>query len=108
MPVLKIKNNGVWEDVAGMSSSADSINADTLDGKHASEFAASSDVEALKEQVGDATVSEQINSSMSTHTDDKSNPHGVTKEQVGLGNVNNNNITMTLSGTTLNITYTEG
>lgn len=32
----------------------------------------------------------------------------VTKDKVGLGNVNNNNITMTLTGTTLNITYIEG
>lgn len=35
--------------------------ADTLDGKHASEFASASDVEQLKNNVGDSPVSEQIN-----------------------------------------------
>lgn len=34
--------------------------ADTLDGKHASEFASASDVETLKSQVGDTSVSEQV------------------------------------------------
>lgn len=36
-------------------------NADTLDGKHASEFASAYDVESLKSKVGDTAVSEQIN-----------------------------------------------
>lgn len=39
-------------------------NADTLDGKHADEFASASDVEALKEKVGDTSVSEQISSAI--------------------------------------------
>ena len=39
-------------------------NADTLDGKHADEFAAASDVETLKSQVGDDTVSDQINTAL--------------------------------------------
>lgn len=65
MPVLKVKQNGVWEDVAGVSGHthktsditdfpsslpANGGNADTLDGKHADEFAAASDV-AQKSQV---------------------------------------------------------
>lgn len=45
------------------------------------------------------------NTSITSHTGNKSNPHGVTKAQVGLGNVNNNSITMSASGTTLNITF---
>lgn len=49
-------------------------NADTLDGKHASEFAAASDVETLKTQVGDASVSEQIN----TAVKDKANTSDLT------------------------------
>lgn len=39
-------------------------NADTLDGKHADEFALASEVEALQGKVGDDTVSEQINSAV--------------------------------------------
>lgn len=39
-------------------------NADTLDGKHAEEFAAASEVETLKSQVGDKSVSEQINTAI--------------------------------------------
>lgn len=35
-------------------------NADTVDGKHASDFAASTDFEQLKSLVGDTAVSEQI------------------------------------------------
>ena len=76
MPVLKVRKNGVWEDVAGASGHTHEINditdfpsslpanggnADTLDGKHADEFASYSDVETLKTQVGDTPVSEQIN-----------------------------------------------
>lgn len=37
-----------------------SVDADTLDGKHAEEFALSDDVEKLQKMVGDASVSEQI------------------------------------------------
>lgn len=37
-----------------------SQNADTLDGKHADEFASAVDVETLKSRVGDTSVSEQI------------------------------------------------
>ena len=47
MPVLKVKKNGVWEELGG-TSPMDGGNADTLDGKHASEFALSSDVEDLQ------------------------------------------------------------
>lgn len=42
---------------------------------------------------------------LSSHTGNTSNPHGVTKSQVGLGKVNNNAISMSLSGTTLTISY---
>lgn len=41
-------------------------NADTLDGKHADEFATASDVETLKSQVGDETVSAQIANAFSS------------------------------------------
>lgn len=50
MPVLKAKIDGVWQEVAGMSTGN---NADTLDGKHADEFALVEDVEDLKVLVGD-------------------------------------------------------
>ena len=59
MPVLKVYKNGVWEDVAGASGHthtknditdfpsslpADGGNADTVDGKHADEFALASEL----------------------------------------------------------------
>jgi hypothetical protein len=40
-------------------------NADTIDGKHADEFAATSDVNNLKTLVGDVAVSEQISDAVS-------------------------------------------
>lgn len=42
-----------------------SSDADTLDGKHAEEFAAASDVEELKTLVGDEAVSTQIEEAIS-------------------------------------------
>lgn len=36
------------------------VDADTLDGKHAEEFASASEIEQLKQQIGDESVSEQI------------------------------------------------
>ena len=39
-------------------------NADTLDGKHAEDFALVTDVETVKSLVGDSSVSEQINSAV--------------------------------------------
>lgn len=44
-------------------------NADTLDGKHADEFAAASDVEALQSKVGDTSVSEQISTALTSKSD---------------------------------------
>lgn len=43
-------------------------NADTLDGKHADEFASATDVETLKTQVGDTSVAEQIGSALDSKT----------------------------------------
>lgn len=57
MPVLKARKNGEWVAVGGMSGS---INADTVDGMHANEFASASEVEYLKSLIGGSTVSEQI------------------------------------------------
>jgi hypothetical protein len=42
--------------------------ADTLDGKHAEEFALVSDIEALQIQVGDGTVAEQISTAVAQKT----------------------------------------
>ena len=53
MPVLKIKQNGVWETI-GIT------NANTLDGKPASYFAVASDVAELQSKIGDTAISEQI------------------------------------------------
>lgn len=84
MPVLKIKNNGVWEDVAGASGHtheiddivnfpsslpADGGDADTLDGKHAEDFASSEEFGSLKNLVGNTSVSEQIDAAIANMVD---------------------------------------
>ena len=75
MSVLKVKNNGVWEEVGGVSGHthttgditdfpsslpANGGNADTVDGKHASDFASATDVSDLQSKVGDISVATQI------------------------------------------------
>lgn len=66
MPTIKIKQpDGSWKYTNEPSS-----NADTLDGKHADEFAAASDVEALQTKVGDTSVSEQINTALDNYNSD--------------------------------------
>ena len=42
--------------------------ADTLDGKHAEEFALASDVDIIKSQIGEGTVAEQINNAVAPKT----------------------------------------
>ena len=75
MPVLKVKKDGIWEELSG-TSSIDNGNADTLDGKHASYFATASDMNDLQSKVGDTSVSEQISTAVSNFsTSDHS--HGV-------------------------------
>lgn len=64
MPVLKVKKDGVWEELGG-TSPMDGGNADTLDGKHASEFALTSDVDVLHSKIGDNSVPEQISTAIS-------------------------------------------
>lgn len=66
-------------------------------------------VEAMRETIDgigrDVEEAKGAAESLNTHTANTSNPHGVTKSQVGLGKVNNNTISMSLSGTTLTISY---
>ena len=79
MPVLKVKKNGVWEHIGGISGHthetseivdfpsslpANGGNADTLDGKHADDFATVEDVASLEAKIGDKSVSEQINNAI--------------------------------------------
>lgn len=80
MPVLKTYKNGAWVEVDGVSGHthtkeeitnfpsslpANGGNADTLDGKHANEFALASDVADLQNKVGNTSVSEQIMAAVS-------------------------------------------
>lgn len=79
MSVLKIKKNGVWESVSGTSGHTHTVSditdfpedfttsggdADTVDGKHASDFATSEhtheQIDVLTSLVGDTDVSTQI------------------------------------------------
>lgn len=68
MPVLKIKNNGVWEQVGGIpdhthvidditdfptSLPANGGNADTVDGKHASDFASAAEMTTVQNDIND-------------------------------------------------------
>ena len=47
MSVVKVKKNGMWTEVAGVIS-----DADTIDGKHANEFALAEDVDTLQGEIG--------------------------------------------------------
>ena len=85
MSVLKVKQNGTWERVSGISQHTHTIDditnlpdikpdggdADTVDGKHASDFALASDmfsvdesIAALRTLIGDETVASQIASAI--------------------------------------------
>lgn len=66
---------------AGNDGSGSGLDADLLDGKHASDFAAST------HSHDDAY--EPKNTNIQSHISNKSNPHSVTKSQVGLGSVSN-------------------
>lgn len=70
-----------------------SENSDTLDGKHASDFASASDMTTAKSnigelqtKVGDKSVSSQISTAIASKAD---TDHTHTKSEVGLGNVDN-------------------
>ena len=71
MPVLKVKKNGIWEELGG-TSQLDGGNADTLDGKHASEFATPS------------SVSEQINDALSNFSSGKTLTEHLSEEMMVL------------------------
>lgn len=58
---IRSLHNGVWNNWEKIKSG----DADTLDGKHAGDFAAASDVSALQVKVGDTSVSEQISTAIS-------------------------------------------
>jgi hypothetical protein len=99
MPVLKAKINGVWQDVAGMSTGSD---ADTLDGKHADEFATSSEVENLKGLVGNTPVSDQIDAAIA----------GITtpdvENQVFVVEIDKDTMTASHSSSEIQVAYNEG
>lgn len=46
-------------------------------------------LDGLKDQAGITSDINAVQTNLETHINNKSNPHGVTKDQVGLGNVNN-------------------
>lgn len=77
MPVLKVKKDGVWEELGG-TSPMNGGNADTLDGKYASYFATASDVNG--------------------HISNVENPHNVTAEQVGTYTKNEIDNKLSLAG----------
>lgn len=55
MSVLQVKKDGVWIDVVGTIS-----DADTLDGKHANAFASIEDVDELRDLLGNTKTPEQF------------------------------------------------
>ena len=71
MPVLKVKKNGVWEELGG-TTQLDGGNADTLDGKHASEFATPD------------TVDQQINNALANFESGKTLSQHLTEEMMVL------------------------
>lgn len=104
MPVLKVKKNGIWEELGG-TSPMDGGNADTLDGKHASEFANATDVSNLQinindlqsetdelqtslnnlqTKVGDSSVSDQINNALANFESGKTLTEHLAEEMMVL------------------------
>lgn len=65
MPVFKVRKNNTWEKV-GIGSITSNNNADTVDGKHASDFGSYVDVENLKTLVGANSVQNQINTAINS------------------------------------------
>lgn len=63
MPVLKVYKNGVWEELGG-TSPMDGGNADTLDGKHASDFATPTSV---SEQIENALANFESGKTLTEH-----------------------------------------
>lgn len=82
--------NGLYGNLKGNADSASSVAWDNVSGKPTSYTPSSHthDDRYYTESEIDTKVSD-INSSITSHTGNKSNPHGVTKSQVGLGNVDN-------------------
>ena len=72
-------NTGIVRDAAGRAKVAAPVEADDIARK------AEVDEEIQARTQGDSTISGQL----SSHAGNKSNPHGVSKEQLGLGNVDN-------------------
>ena len=68
MPSIKIKNNGVWKEISGSSSTSGSIELDTslqVSGMAAESKAVGDAVTNLNTLIGDKSVSEQINEAIS-------------------------------------------
>lgn len=55
----------------------------------------------------DAQVATDASNALNAHTTNKSNPHEVTKAQIGLGNVPNTDFTADISANTAKISYTD-
>lgn len=111
MPVLKVKQNGEWKELGG-TSPMEGGNADTLDGKHASEFASAANVNELQTdvsnlqininnlqsetdelqtslnnlqtKVGDSSVSEQINNALANFESGKTLTEHLAEEMMVL------------------------
>ena len=99
MPIIKVKINGEWQNVAGIPTEVD---ADTLDGKHADEFAVASDVEDLKELVGNISVSDQINNAIAEI------PAPDIVAQVLVVEVDRDTMTASHSASEIKVAYDEG
>lgn len=82
--------NGLYGNLKGNADSASSVAWDNVTGKPTSYTPSSHthDDRYYTESEINTKISD-INSSITSHTGNKSNPHGVTKSQVGLGNVDN-------------------
>lgn len=74
MPVLKIKKDGAWKKLGG-TSQLDGGNADTLDGKHADEFASKD------------FVSEQIDAALANFSSGKTLTQHLSEENMILSSL---------------------
>lgn len=102
MPVLKVKKNGVWENIMGGGVSSGSMNggnADTLDGYHANDFALHENVVSVFDEISviideihddlnncatNTSVSEQINDALANFSSGKTLTEHLSEEMMVL------------------------
>lgn len=106
--VYDTNGDGVVDNASALGGNPASFYATREEAQNAKTTAETAVSDAAKAQnaAGSAqSTADAATTNLASHTANTSNPHSVTKSQVGLDKVNNNAISMSLSGTTLTISY---